>query len=369
MSVLGIAGIAALMAVATALVTVAARPLLARASMRRRFLVVALLGTAAALANLALFVQLMLLKPRDALELGLLLVWSMAAGVGAALALARSSSRAVDRLVTTAGRLARGDLGARTGRLRAGPELDALAQALDGMAERLGDSLARERAVEAQRRDLITAVSHDLRTPLTGLRAIAESVEDGVVDDPATLRRYAAEMRTSVDTLVELVDDLFEFVQIDAGAIEAASPVPFGGLARSALAACEAQASEKGLVVEARLDGTGDTLCSPHLARVLQNLIQNAIRHTPADGTVRLEAARRDDGALEVVVEDTGEGIDPAVLARLFEPFWRGDAARSGAGSGLGLALARRIVEAMGGEIRVHSEPDRGARFAVLVPL
>jgi signal transduction histidine kinase len=101
--------------------------------------------------------------------------------------------------------------------------------------------------------------------------------------------------------------------------------------------------------------------------RVLQNLLQNAIRHTPADGTVRMEA-RRGAGGLELVVEDTGEGISPETVEHVFEPFWRGDAARSGGGSGLGLALAKRIVESLGGQIQVHSEPAEGSRFAVVLP-
>jgi two-component system sensor histidine kinase BaeS len=101
--------------------------------------------------------------------------------------------------------------------------------------------------------------------------------------------------------------------------------------------------------------------------RVLQNLLQNAIRHTPADGSVRM-AARRSREGLELVVEDTGEGIAPEALGHVFEPFWRGDAARAGAGTGLGLALAKRIVEALGGQIRVQSEPLRGSRFAVVLP-
>jgi signal transduction histidine kinase len=127
------------------------------------------------------------------------------------------------------------------------------------------------------------------------------------------------------------------------------------------------QAEEKGLVVEEALDGAGTALCSPRLTRVLQNLLQNAIRHTPADGTVRIEARRRVDG-LEVVVVDDGEGIDPDALDRIFEPFWRGDPARSGEGTGLGLAVAKRIVEALGGDIRVQSAPARGARFSVVLP-
>jgi signal transduction histidine kinase len=157
-------------------------------------------------------------------------------------------------------------------------------------------------------------------------------------------------------------------VQLDAGAIEAETKrARLAEVIQSALAACETQAAEKGLHIEAQLDGAADWLTSPRLVRVLQNLLQNAIRHTPVDGSVRMEAHRKDEW-IELVVQDTGEGIDAEALEHVFEPFWRGDAARSGPGSGLGLALARRIVEALGGRIVVESAPARGTRFAVLLP-
>jgi signal transduction histidine kinase len=354
-------------AVTVAAVALAA-PLLARAPIRQRLLAVAVLATVVALANLIALARLMVVSAHDAVQVGVLLAYSTAAGVGAALALARHSSAGLERLTGTARRLAAGDLGARAGRLRADPELDALAATLDEMAARLGASLERQRAVEEQRRDLITAVSHDLRTPLAGLRATVEAIDDGVVEDPPSLRRYVAEMRGAVDSLVGLVDDLFELVQLDAGAIEAESErARLEDVVRSAVAACDSQAAEKGLALETRTGDAGGALCSPRLTRVVQNLVQNAIRHTPADGSVRVEARRCSDG-LELVVEDTGEGIAPDAVRRVFEPFWRADAARSDDGSGLGLALAKRIVEALGGQIRVESEPARGSRFAVVIP-
>jgi signal transduction histidine kinase len=353
--------------VTAACAAVAAR-VLARSSLRGRLLAVAALATAVGLANLGVLAGLMFVSGHDAAQLAILLVYSSAAGIGAAVVIARASAGAVERLERTAQRLAAGELSARVGRLGAGPELDALAAALDEMAARLERSLERERALESQRWDLITAVSHDLRTPLASLRAMVEAVDDGVVDDPATIRRYLGEMRGAVDSLVLLVDDLFELVQLDSGAIQAETErARLEDVVHSALSACDAQALEKRLELRLRLNELGQLPCSPRLTRVVQNLVQNAIRHTPTDGTVVIEAQNR-GRLIELAVADDGEGIAPESLDRIFEPFWRGDEARSGAGSGLGLALSKRIIEALGGEIRVESEPARGSRFAVLLP-
>ncbi|MGH2694850.1 MAG: sensor histidine kinase, partial [Actinomycetota bacterium] len=215
---------------------------------------------------------------------------------------------------------------------------------------------------------LVTAVSHDLRTPLAGLRAMVEAVDDGIVDDAESLRTYITEMKHSVHSLGRLVDDLFELVQLDASAIAAESRrARLEAVVAAAVDACRGDAFEKGLRVETNLGEAGQRLCSPRLTRVLQNLLQNAIRHTPVDGTVRVEA-RVDTDRLEVVVADTGEGIPASQLGRVFEPFWRGDAARATPGAGLGLALAKRITETLGGDIHVVSPPREGTRFAVVLP-
>jgi signal transduction histidine kinase len=352
----------------TMAVAFAFAPLLSRASFAQRLVAVTLIAVLMAVGNLAVLAQLMFVSDHDATQVAILLAYSLGAALGVAIVLSRASSRAIDRLAGTARRLGQGDLDARPGRVDAGPELDALAATLDEMARRLQESLENARAADKQRRDLITAVSHDLRTPLSSLRAMVEAVDDGVVDDPVTLRRYTTEMRGAVESLVALVDDLFELVQLDAAAIRSeAHSIRLAEAVSAAIGACSAQAAAKGLLLETRLNGAGAEPCSPRLGRVLQNLLQNAIRHTPGDGSVRVEATRGPQG-LTVVVADSGEGIPSEALERVFDPFWRGDAARATEGSGLGLTLAKRIVESLGGQIGVESEPHRGSRFAVALP-
>jgi len=366
-----LAHLAALMAPALVVTLVAiavARPLLARSSMRQSLVAVAIVGAVVGLANLVVLARQMFVNDHDATTLGVLFLYSTGSGVGAALALARARSRAVARLAETARALGEGDLDARVGHLEGGPELDTLAVTLDDMATKLRAAMERERRIERTRRDLVTAVSHDLRTPLSSLQAMVEAIEEGVIEDRLSLRRYAVEMRRSVSQLVTMVDDLFEMVQLDEGAIETETHrARLVEIVSSAVAAVEVQAREKRLSLVTNLNGAEDAPCSPRMTRVLQNLLVNAVRHTPADGTVRVHASRSPDG-LEVAVEDTGEGLAPEDLERVFEPFFRADPARSGPGAGLGLALARRIVESLGGRIAAESRPPVGSRFSVQLP-
>jgi signal transduction histidine kinase len=354
--------------VVTVVATAFASPLLGRASMRLRFVAIAVFATAVGLANLAALALLMVVSGHHAVQIAILLVYATAAAIGAALATARSSTAAVERLSATARRIADGDLDARVGRVGGGAELEALASTLDEMAERLRRSLERERAAQSQRRDLITAVSHDLRTPLSGLRAMVEAIDDGIVDEPETIGRYVREMRGAIDSLVRLVDDLFEIVQLDAGAIEAESRnACLEDVVASAVAACDAQAAEKGLVLETSIEQAGSARCSPRVTRVVQNLLQNAIRHTPADGSVTVRAEAGPE-AVQIEVADTGDGISDEDRSRAFEPFYRGggEAARDSEGAGLGLAICRAIVETHGGHIWIGpSEQGTRVRFSL----
>jgi signal transduction histidine kinase len=355
-------------AVLTVIVAIAGGRILARLSLRAQFLGVAVLAAAVAIANVFVLSRQMFVSDHDAGLVTVVVVFAVGAGIAAALVAARRSANALEIVDATAARLGEGDLDARVEAMAAGAELDRLGHTLNAMASRLQEAQATERRAEGTRRDLITAVSHDLRTPLASLRAMVEAIDEGVVEDMPTVQRYVGEMRRSVDQLVTMVDDLFELVQLDAGAIQAEERrVALEDAVGSAVSTVAASAREKGLRLETDLVGVSGVTCSPRLVRVLQNLLTNAVRHTPADGTVRIEARRTGD-ALELSVADTGRGIAPGETSKVFEPFYRSDPARSGAGSGLGLTLAKRIVEGLGGSIAAV-DADAGARFEIAIPI
>jgi signal transduction histidine kinase len=225
----------------------------------------------------------------------------------------------------------------------------ALAAAL---AVRLAMEERSRREIEEARRQLVAAASHDLRTPLASLRLLVESIDDGVATG-ATRDRYLKEIRTHVGVLSDLIDDLFELSRIEAGDISwTLRQVELGALIGDTVAAMRAPAEEHGVRIAAELpaDGIIAEANAEKVQRVLFNLIQNAIRHTPADGSVTVRARSAGNG-VEVEVADDGEGIPAGDDERVFEAFYRGDAARSEDGAGLGLAISRAIVEAHGGKI------------------
>ncbi|MBW8481762.1 HAMP domain-containing histidine kinase [Actinomadura sp. PM05-2] len=242
-------------------------------------------------------------------------------------------------------------------------ELAELSRELDAAYARLRDS-------EASRRELVAWVSHDLRTPLAGLRAMAEALEDGVVDDAATAHRYHGRMRVEVERLAELVDDLFELSRIHAGALRLSERrVGLADLVAEAVAGAEPLARAKGVRISGDVaGGLPVRVDAAEFGRALRNLVVNAIRHTPSDGTVRIVGEARDGRAL-VSVADACGGIPEEDLPRVFDVAFRGEAARTpGGGGGLGLAIARGIVEAHAGEIGVANSGP-GCRFEVALPL
>ncbi|MEU8546487.1 HAMP domain-containing sensor histidine kinase [Streptomyces roseoverticillatus] len=251
-------------------------------------------------------------------------------------------------------------------------ELAALGRELAATSANLEQSRERERALDASRRELVAWISHDLRTPLAGLRAMAEALEDGVAEDPA---RYHRQIRTETDRLNGMVSDLFELSRIHAGTLSLRpSRMSVYDLVGDALAGAEPLAREHGvrLVGEhigEEADGVPVEVDGREMTRVLGNLLVNAIRHTPADGTVAI-AARHEEATDTVVlsVTDACGGISEEDLPRVFDTGWRGSEARTPpAGAGLGLAIVRGIVEAHAGRATVRNVRG-GCRFEVVLP-
>ncbi|HEX6360883.1 HAMP domain-containing sensor histidine kinase [Actinophytocola sp.] len=234
----------------------------------------------------------------------------------------------------------------------------------------------RERAAEASRRELVAWISHDLRTPLAGIRAMAEALADGVVSSPPEVAGYASRISGETRRLSGMVDDLFELSRITAGALELTmSQVALGEVVSDVLAAQTPVAQRKRVRVLADASRAPVVLGSdPELARVVRNLVSNAIRHTPPDGTVAVQIGV--DGADAVLAVDDGcGGIPDAELARVFDVAFRGSAARTPSpsgeeqvGGGLGLAIAKGLVEAHRGRINAHNHGP-GCRFEVRLPL
>jgi signal transduction histidine kinase len=264
-------------------------------------------------------------------------------------------------------------------------EVATVAEALDAAAARLAEARARERAMEASRRDLVAWISHDLRTPLASLRALAEALADGVATDEATRSRYLAGLVTNVNRLAALVDDLFQLSQIEAGALAfELEPTSLPELVAEVLQCLAPEAEAAGVLLRSSVeppDGSPTGGSPPvdrgralvlagrdQLSRVLTNLVHNGIRHTPPGGRLLVSvtdgAGPGRGGGVALRVRDSCGGIAEADLPRVFDRLWRGDPARSSRGAGLGLAIARGFVQAHGGVIDVANVPG-GCEFTV----
>lgn len=245
-------------------------------------------------------------------------------------------------------------------------ELTSLSRQLADTSNRLARSRERERALEESRRELVAWISHDLRSPLAGLRAMAEALEDGIAEDPA---RYHRQIRNEVERLSGMVGDLFELSRIQAGSL-ALSPTRISAydLVSDAIAGADAIASELGVrLADEGVEQVPVEVDGKEMSRVLANLLVNAIHRTPADGTVAV-AAKREQNSVVLSVTDGCGGIPADDLPRVFDTGWRGTHARTPpAGAGLGLAIVRGIVEAHRGRAAVHNVPG-GCRFEVTLP-
>ncbi len=297
----------------------------------------------------------------DDVKILTVVVASASSALAAALLLGAEIARRIRGLEAAAEELSSGELKARAP--TSGPrELAHVGGAFNAMAGNV-------EALFDARRQLVAWASHDLRTPVASIQAMLEAVEDGL----APIDEYLPALHQQTRTLATLIDDLFELARIDAGALtlelrEAQLPA----LVSHCVSGLEAEARARQVHLESQLeDALPDVRCAPeHVQRILLNLVTNALRHTPSDGSV-LVRARRHACELEVSVEDTGVGLSEEAQQRMFERFWRGDASRTrtSGGAGLGLAIARGFVEAQGGHIWAENRPEGGARFAFTLPI
>ncbi|MER6026119.1 HAMP domain-containing sensor histidine kinase [Streptomyces sp. NPDC001851] len=352
-------------AVAAGVAGAGALRLIRRRSLTASLAVVAAVGVVAMLAGTLAVAWAMFLSSHDLTVVTTVVAMAAVVSLATALLLGRWVV-ARSRELTDAAR-SFGDAGAFAA--PHGPataELDALGRELAATSARLAESRERERALEKSRRELVAWISHDLRTPLAGLRAMAEALEDGVAADPD---RYLRQIRTEVERLNDMVGDLFELSRIHAGTLPLSpARISLYDLVGDALAGADPLAREHGVrLVGDRVEPVPVEVDGKEMSRVLGNLLVNAIRRTPADGTVAVAAERAPDGVVLSVTDGCG-GIPEEDLPRVFDTGWRGTDARTPpAGAGLGLAIVRGIVEAHQGRATVRNIPG-GCRFEVTLP-
>jgi signal transduction histidine kinase len=357
-------------AMLTTAIGVVGRRLLARRSIGIQVALVAIVTVVTALAAVGVISYRMFnVGDRDVM-LELMGIAGLA-GLAVALVIGMSVTRATRRLLGAVRQV--GDSGIYTPPAVALPtELAGLSRGLAEVHDRLGRARAREQSLEASRRELVAWVSHDLRTPLAGLRAMAEALEDQIVTDPREVSHYHTQIRVETDRLAKMIDDLFQLSKIHAGALRL-SPRLVG--LEDLIADVAASTGPVARAMGVRLTGAAapgmDVLIDPaEFGRAIRNLVTNAIRHTPPDGTIELVGTIQAGLACVSVADECG-GIPLGDLPRVFDVAFRGESARTpdpSGGAGLGLSIARGIVEAHSGQISVRNTGP-GCQFLVRLPL
>jgi len=349
---------------------VVAQRILARRSIGLQVTLIAVVTVVTALASVGVISFAMLGISDRQVMLELMGIAGLA-GFLVALFIGRSVTRATRRLLFAVREV--GSSGIYTPpEITLPTELAGLSLGIAEAHDRLSRARAREQALEASRRELVAWVSHDLRTPLAGLRAMAEALEDQVVTDPRQVAHYHSQMRVESDRLAAMIENLFQLSKIHAGALRL-SPrlVGLGDLLAEVAASTEPVASAKGILLTGAVAPGMAVLIDPaEFSRAVKNLITNAIRHTPPDGTIELIGEIRGGRACVSVADECG-GIPLADLPRVFDVAFRGESARTpdpSGGGGLGLSIARGIVEAHSGQISVRNTGP-GCQFTVSLPL
>ena len=355
-------------------------------SLRYQLIIATLLPVAAVTATVIVNVWLMFLSPHDSTVIMIALIVAVLVAAFGNIVVMRRVGRGSAELSVVLRRmradstgtlstdtpssdtLSRGAVGAAPAELPA--ELALVVADLEETRRLLAETRRREQAAEDARRELVRFMSHDLRTPLAGLRALTEGLEDGVVHD---VPRALEHMRATINRMTHLVEDLFELSRVQgARPARPSSLVSLTELIVDVSSESSALARSRGVVLDVRVpddDRLAVTGSADDLARAVSNLVANAVRHTGTDQVVRLHGHRADDGHIRVEVSDGCGGIPEESLGRVFDAGWRGNGDRTGdGGAGLGLAIARGVVESHAGRIDV-ANIDGGCRFAVELPV
>jgi len=359
-------GIAAGSVAVVGLLGLVAMHLLRRSTFRVQVLSIPVVAMLAVAVAVAVDARVMFLSAHDGGVVGLTLLVAVPLAVALAAWLGSGVARSARRLTVAAQELAVG-LSPQAPHV-VSAELTQVAEALAGAGSLVAEARARERAAERSRRELVARVSHDLRTPLAGIKAMAEALEDGVADDPAL---YLKRLQIEADRLSAMVDTLFLLSRLHAGAVRPVrEPTPMHDVVSDAVASIAPTAAPAGvrLTGGAQPDAVADVDVG-QVSRALVNLLANAVRHTGAGGTVHVTASRVGDEVLVAVLDGCG-GIPDVDLPRLFDVGWRGQGGRSNGpdgGGGLGLAVVRGVVEAHGGCVDVRNA-EAGCVFTMHLP-
>jgi signal transduction histidine kinase len=321
--------------------------------------------------NVWLTARLMFASPHDLLLATILLLYAGGIAIALGYFMMSAITDRIGLLKLAAEAITRGDLQTRLA-VPGRDEIADLSKTFNQMSAQLQAAAEKQRQVEQMRRDLIAWVSHDLQTPLASIRAVIEALADGVVENPETVQRYLRTAQKDTAALSTLIDDLFQMAQFDAGGMNLDLGLnSIADLISDTLESFSQIAQHQGIDLHGQVSDGIDPVWidAQRIGRVLNNLVNNALRHTPANGQVSVTASRRAENLL-IEVCDTGEGIQAADIEHIFERFYRGDKSRNrtSGGVGLGLAISKAIVEAHGGSIQVESTPGKGTCFEIKLP-
>lgn len=344
-------------------------------SLRWALLVMVALVVALIFVNVWISARLMFISDYDLHVTGALLIFAGLIAVIFGYFVSRAITERIQELGIAAEQIAEGRLQTRLP-VEGKDELSQFAETFNWMAQSLQDLDDQKRQLDQQRRDLIAWASHDLRTPVTSIRAIIEALADGVVDDPATVGRYAHDMQSEIENLTRLIDNLFELAQLDAGHIRLDyQNTSLRDMISDTLSSMATRAERQGIALSGEVAENADVIwvAPDKIQRVLNNLLDNALRYTPKGGSVTIRAWC-EDNRIRVTVQNKAHGMETLDIANAFTRFYRRESSRAQApdghrSAGLGLAITRGFVEAHGGQIKAESVPGESVTISFTLPV